>query len=217
MSKKFWMPKFNYYSKRLSMWQEKLWREANGSPFMGIFDNIAGRKAFEYVTVDPRMPITQKMTAACVWNACNAIPQGPALDTTITSMGNTIYDADSIDSWRVYGYNSGVDYYSYANFGSIGSATYTDGGSNSRTISAIYYHEPGSPNARADDLVLSMNATSVPDTDTTFVSLEYNGVSYTRTSRSVYSGTFGSASSWIWQNINPNGPTTGNPAVKIFI
>jgi len=45
-----WLPKLNYYSKRLSMWQEKLWREVNGKPFMGILDNIAGRKTFEYAT-----------------------------------------------------------------------------------------------------------------------------------------------------------------------
>ena len=141
----------------------------------------------------------------------------PALETTITSMGSQVYDADSVDSWTVYGYDGGVDRFTYTNWGSIGSATYTDGGSNSRTISAIYYHEAGSPDVRADDLYLCLNATSIPDTDTTFVSLEYNGETYTRASRLTYDGTTGSCSSWRWSNINPNGPVSGNPTVIINI
>ena len=208
MNKKIWIPKFNYYSKRLSMWQERLWMNIMGQPYS--FELAQGPKKDEFI---------QRAVSSFPYGTVSAAGAAgsAALDTTITSMGNTIYDADSIDSWRVYGYNSGVDYYSYANFGSIGSATYTDGGSNSRTISAIYYHEAGAPNAREDDLVLSLNATSIPDTDTTFVSLEYNGQTYTRSSRTVYSGSFGSCSSWIWQNINPNGPVSGNPAVLICI
>jgi hypothetical protein len=140
----------------------------------------------------------------------------PALDTTITTMGNAVYESDSSGTWRAYGFNNGVDRYSYANFGAIGSATYTDGGSNSRTISGLYYHESGGSDAREDDLVLSLNATSIANTDTTFVSLVYNGTTYLR-SAATYNGTLGSCSSWTWSNINPDGPTTGNPAVKIFI
>lgn len=143
-------------------------------------------------------------------------PTGPALDTTITTMGNAIYDADSIDSWRVYGYNSGVDWGSYANFGAIGSATYTDGGSNSRTISAIYYHEIGSPSTASDDLMFCLNATSISNTDTTFVSIDYNGQNYTRAS-ATYTATTGSCSTWRWSNINPDGPTTGTPALAVNI
>ena len=158
------------------------------------------------------------MTACCVWNASNAAAGGgsAALDTTITTMGNQTYDADSVDTWKAYGYTSGVDRWSYGNFGAIGSATYTDGGSNSRTISGIYYHDVGSTDGRADDLVLSLNAMSISNTDTTFVSLEYNGQTYTRSS-ATYSGTLGSCSSWTWANINPDGPTSGTPAVVINI
>jgi len=142
---------------------------------------------------------------------------GIALDTTITSMGSVIYDGDSVEDWRAYGYDGGVDRFVYSSFGTIGDDTYTDGGSTSRTISAIYYHESGSADSRSDDLYLCLNATSIADTDTTFVSLEYNGELYTRASRLTYSGTLGSCSSWRWSNISPNGPTSGNPVVIINI
>lgn len=141
---------------------------------------------------------------------------GVALDTTITSMGNQIYFADSSEDWRYYGYDGGVDFGSASNMGSIGDDTYTDGGSNSRTISALYYAEDGSGEPEEDNLLLSMNATSIPNTDTTFVSLEYGGETYTR-STATYHATQGSASSWYWSNVAPNPPQSGNPVVIINI
>ena len=142
----------------------------------------------------------------------------PALETTITSMGSQTYDADSIETWRVYGYENGVNRWNYTTInGTIGNDTYTDGGSTSRTISAIYYHEAGSPNGESDDLVLNLNATGIPDSNTVFVSLEYNGELYTRASRNIFDDTTGSATSWTWTNISPNGPTSGNPVVIINI
>ena len=228
MNKKFLIPKLNLYTKKLSMFQEKLWNAFIPRSFgeqwvtdeFRFCHNAYGMRSNKHFLMDHTAgkATIQKAVSSFPYGTVSAAAQtAAALDTTITSMGNAIYDADSMDTWRVYGYTSGVDYYSYANFGSIGSATYTDGGSNSRTISAIYYHEPGSLNARADDLVFCLNATSISDTDTTFVSIEYNGVTYTRSSRSSYSPTFGSCSTWIWANINPDGPTTGNPAVVINI
>jgi len=156
------------------------------------------------------------MTAIMMAAAGLSIPfGGAALDTTITTMGNAIYDADSAQSWRAYGYTSGVDYLALGNFGAIGSATYTDGGSNSRTISAIYYTEAGAP-TNDDDLFFCLNATSISNTDTTFVSIDYNGVNYTRAS-ATYTATTGSCSTWRWLAINPNGPVTGNPALVVNI
>lgn len=156
------------------------------------------------------------MTAIVMAAAGLAVPfSGTALNTTITSMGSAIYEADSVDSWSAFGYASGVDYLTLSNFGTIGAATYTDGGSNSRTISAIYYTEDGAP-SNEDDLYFCLNATSISNTDTTFVSIDYNGVNYTRAS-ATYTPTTGSCSTWRWLAINPNGPVSGTPALVVNI
>lgn len=145
----------------------------------------------------------------------SCFPKGPALDTTITSMGSDIYYvAGTSTTYFAYGYTSGVDYLSLGNFGSIGSATYSDGGGTTRTISGIYYTEP-SGDADGDDLFFCLNTTSISNSNTTFVSIEYNGQTYTRSS-ATYTASTGSCSTWRWLNINPNGPTTGTPSLKVF-
>ena len=133
---------------------------------------------------------------------------GIALDTTVTTMGNEIYDGDSVETWRAYGVDNGVDYLSLGGFGALGSYTYTDGGSN--------YTEAGAPTSNADDLFFCLNATGIPNTDNTFVSIDYDGTNYLRTGASFTDGT-GSCCTWRWLNINPNGPTTGNPALVVNI
>lgn len=157
------------------------------------------------------------MTAIMMAAAGLTIPfSGVALDTTITSMGSQAYDGDSEDTWFVFGYDGGVDRWSYTTIGgSIGDDTYTDGGSSSRTISAIYWHEQGASSSREDDLYLCLDQTSVGDTDTIFISLEYDGNTYLR-SNGVYDGTTGSCSSWKWENAGPLA-TTGNPTVIINV
>ena len=158
------------------------------------------------------------MTAIVIAAMTTNAETAPALDTTITSMGNQIYYADTVESFRVYGYENGVNYYNYSGInGTIGSASWVDGTSTTRTISGLYYHESGAPVSESDDLVFSLNATGISDSDSTFRILEYNGVTYTRSSRNTFSSTVGSATSWIWTNINPNGPTSGNPTVRIFL
>lgn len=153
-------------------------------------------------------------------NAAQQGAGGGGLDTTVT-VGSGVYDSvqtsttGSID-YFAFGYASGVDRLSLSNFGSIGTATYTDGGSNSRTVSGIYYTEVGGSASQDDNLYLSLNATSIPNTAATFVSIDYNGTNYLRTA-ATYSGTLGSCSSWQWTNINPNGPTSGTPAFKVNI
>jgi hypothetical protein len=154
------------------------------------------------------------MTAIMLANH-SAFPTGPALDTTVTIGSGIYFAAGTSTTYYAYGYASGVDYLSLSNFGSIGTATYTDGGSNSRTISAIYYTEP-SASGNADDLYFCLNATGISNSDTTFVSIEYNGQTYTRSS-ATYTGSTGSCSTWRWLDINPNGPTIGTPNLKVFI
>ena len=184
MNNKIWIPKLNYYSKRLSMWQEKLWREVNGKPFMGILDNIAGRKTFEYATFgesgvqqsnsklfemrpEPIVIPPMQMTAVCVWNASNvAGPSPPALTTTI-DRGRRAYDADSMGTWYVYGYAVANEWWlNVAGFGTMASSTYTDGGSTSRTIKGMVDYDPGG--AGFAGLILSLDGTSISNSDTTW-------------------------------------------------
>jgi len=194
MNKNIWIPKFNYYSKRLSMWQEKLWREVNGKPFMGILDNIAGRKTFEYATfgrsgiqqsnsklfsmeIEPMVVEPMYMTAACVWNASNAIPKDSGLTTTI-DRGRRVNDADSTGSYYTYGYAVSNEWFeNVTGFGTMANSTYTDGGSTSRTIKGVVYYEVGGLNS--DDFVLSIDGTSVSNSDTTWLDLTWDDIAGT--------------------------------------
>jgi len=155
------------------------------------------------------------MTAIMMAAAGNTVPfTGIALDTTVTVASGFWTAISSLTSYFGYGYALGVDYLSLGNFGSIGSATYTDGGSNSRTISGIYYTDGALGDS--DDLFFCLNATSIGNTDTTFVSIDYNGTNYLR-SAATYTATTGSCSTWRWLNINPNGPVSGTPALVVNI
>jgi len=155
------------------------------------------------------------MTAIMMAAAGNTVPSGGiALDTTVTVGSGFWTSISSVTSYFGYGYALGVDYLGLGNFGSIGSATYTDGGSNSRTISAIYYTDGALGDS--DDLFFCLNATSIGNTDATFVSIDYNGTNYTRAS-ATYTATTGSCSTWRWLNITPNGPVSGTPALVVNI
>jgi hypothetical protein len=154
----------------------------------------------------------QKSVSAFPYGVMSANENG--LDTTVT-IGSGIYDSvqtgtspgSSID-YLAYGYANGVDYLSLANFGSMGSTQFKAETWVTRTVSAIYYTEVGGTASQDDNLYFCLNQTSVSDT-ATFDSIEYNSVTYTQASRDTYSGTVGSCTTWIWLNINPNGPTTG--------
>ena len=183
MNKKIWIPKINYYSKRLSVWQEKFWREINGKPFMGILDNVAGRRAFEFATFGTsgiqqsdsklfrvekeKVSFTQEMTAACVWNAAAAATTPPL--TTQIDRGSDIYDADSVDTWRAYGYAVINEHYETitGSFGVMDKTTFRDGSGTTRTIKGVVYYEPGGA-TYSDDLILSLDGTSISNSDTTW-------------------------------------------------
>jgi len=198
MNKKFWIPKFNYYSKRLSVWQEKLWREANGKPFMGIIDNVAGRKTFEYATFgrsgvqqsnsklfttrpEPIVMPPQQMTAVCVWNASNAIIQAPALETQIDRGQGPAFDSTpeptSPQLCYPYGYNATGEGYlaSWGNIGTMDDVTYTDGGSTSRTIKSVMYTEV-CDGGIDDTFYFSIDTTSVSNSDTTWKDITWDDV-----------------------------------------
>ena len=145
------------------------------------------------------------------------VAAGDTLDTTVT-VGNGQYDVEA-DSGAApcfaYGYALGVDHLGLGNFGSVGDDTFDDSGSNSRTMSAIYYTETCLGSGDDDNLHFCLDETSVPE-NTTFVSIDYNGVNYLQ-SAATYDGTTGSCSTWIWINISPNGPTSGTPDLVVNV
>jgi len=180
MNKKIWIPKLNYYSKRLSMWQEKLWREVNGKPFMGILDNIAGRKTFEYATFgrsgvqqsnSKLFNIHKSVSMTVVANAAQQ-GQGPALETTI-DRGRQSYDADSIQTYYIYGYAVANEWFeNLTGFGTMANSTYTDGGSTSRTIKGMVVWDPGGGGDAG--MVFSLDTTSIDDSDTTWLDITWD-------------------------------------------
>lgn len=195
MSKNIWLPKINYYSKRLSMWQEKFWREVNGKPFMGILDNIAGRRTFEFATFGRsgiqqsnsklfrvtkqkvQVPIIQKMTACCVWNASNAVVTPPALTTQI-DRGSRVYDGDSMGTWSTYGYAADTsNWFGVTAFGVMDATTYTDGTSTSRTIRSCHDAEAGG--AGGGDWYFSLDTASISNADTTWKDITWDDISGT--------------------------------------
>ena len=197
MNKKIWIPKYNYYSKRLSMWQEKLWREVNGKPFMGILDNIAGRKTFEYATFgecgiqqsnsklfemqpEPMVIPPQQMTAACVWNASNAASGGGTNGEFVVNRNTGVYDTQQVGTsstidYLAYGYSVTGEHW-YTTFGSIGTITdsgqYVDGGSTTRTIKGLYDTDPGGTGG--GDLYFALNGTSLSNSDTTWLDFTWD-------------------------------------------
>lgn len=216
-----WLPKLNYYSKRLSMWQEKFWREVNGKPFMGVLDNIAGRRTFEFATFGrsgvqqsnsklfrmtkartPVIPIMQEMTSVSAFpygTAAAAAQDAAALETQI-DRGSQIYDADSMNNWRTYGYAFDTNnWFGVSAFGTMDATTYTDGGSNSRTIRSCHDAEAGG--SGGGDWYFSIDTTSVPNTDATWLDITWddiNGTPFTidRSVDTTYTASLNSDTHW---------------------
>jgi len=90
-------------------------------------------------------------------------------------------------------------------FGSIGATYYTDASSNTRTIRAIIFGNPGSspsPNNTRHWVIFVLNGTSVPNTDNTFKSLILtgSGTAYTFTRSSAhYSSSSNGCTAWAWE------------------
>lgn len=129
-----------------------------------------------------------------------------ALDTTVTSGTNPSIKTttSSVNSKPVtnyiagHGFDAGADMLYSTTFGSIANGTYTDAGSNSRTLTACYWTETGT-------LYLQMSGGSIPDTDETFYAIEIDGIFFMR-QRAFYSGAevAGTVSAWTWgTSVNP--------------
>ncbi len=184
---KIWLPKLNYYTKRLASWQERLWREVNDTPFMGIIDNVSGRRYFEYATFGESgiQQSNSKLFEMNIQRAVSSFPYGTvsaagvsdaaALDTNI-NRGRDDYYSDSTGTYYAYGYSVNGETYitTGANFGTMTTSTYTDGSSTSRTIKGVVYAEPSPATAYSDDLILSIDTTSVTNSDATWLDFTWD-------------------------------------------
>lgn len=174
-----------------------------------------------------RLPRWQRGSVS-VTSFANAAQQNSegtsALNTTVT-VSNGIYDADvttsGTDFARVYGFDGGVDILGVASFGSMAEQQYIDNGSTLRTIMNITWSDTGvsgTPAGETDNIYFGITGTSVPDSNTTFSSFTYNSVSYTRSSATTYTASVGGVNTfWQWDNVTPNGPTSGTPEFILFI
>lgn len=144
-----------------------------------------------------------------------------ALDTTVTSGRDVVYQETQTSETKhggtnvtttdfyAQGFDRGADYFTTIGdpgdqFGSIATHTYTDGSSTSREITACYWTEVG------EEMFFSINGTSVPNTDETWIALEIDGVFYARAGTG-YWPSIGGASHWAIGNVLTNPFAGANP------
>jgi hypothetical protein len=156
---KIWLPKLNYYSKRLSRWHEKLWEELTGKPYMGIIDNVAGVRFYKeaYGTIGAKQHLFRikpepysPQGPTKHFTSVSAFPYGTTaaagvVDSGLTTQldrGRLQWDTTpdtAADPCYAYGYSvTGEHYLSFGSMGTIDDDTYNDGGGTSRTIKALY-------------------------------------------------------------------------------
>jgi hypothetical protein len=168
------------------------------------------------------------MTAIMMAAAGLTIPfSGVALDTTLSSVGDIAYDStggSEPDFAYLYGYKLNPSAHpivtTSSSSGGLNDTTYTDGGSNSRTIVYIGWSDTGvggTPAGETDNIYFGLDGNAIPNTDTTFVSIEYDGQTYTRASASSYTNPSSTESCWQWNDVTPNGPTAGTPTLIVNI
>lgn len=142
-----------------------------------------------------------------------------ALDTTMTSLVEMSWFTDGTsDNYFAYGFNDSTqDPLTLSTAGSLGDITYDDGSSTEQTVSGVYYSEDTGLAASYDDSIwFGLQGNSIADTDTIFVSIEYNGITYTRASRTTRWVVTTVATYWQWQGV-VNGPFSGNPTLIVNI
>lgn len=194
---KFIIPRLNIYSKRLSVFQERLWEQLLGKPFMGIRDNVAEIKFHKLAYgdygaknnlfgVQPEIQKVNIQRSVSVTAFANAAQQGAggagAALTTQIDRGAEEYDVTpdtAQDPILAYGYGVAGEWYeSYVgelSFGSIDNDTYTDGASTSRVIKGVVHKEP----AFEDDFILSLDGTSITNSDATWLDITWDDISGT--------------------------------------
>lgn len=147
-----------------------------------------------------------------------------ALETTVTVGQSLWFDTGGTTDEQFYNYGYGDGTASETGIGttgSIGDNTYVDSTSTTRTVAHIYYAEDtfgiGS-GADDDSIYFGLSGTSIPNSDDTFVQIEYNGQVYTRASATVYTASEGGQNTtWQWNNVAPDGPTFGTRDFKVVL
>lgn len=161
------------------------------------------------------------MTAILMGSIGSAATTVAALETTITVADDEWFTDGTDDTYFGYGYNDALqDPLALAAIGSIGDDTYVDGSTTVRTISHVLYSENtfGLAASLEDSIFFGLVGVSIPDTDVTFREIIYNGQTYVRSDRDVYQPNLSSAVTyWQWQNVNPNGPTSGVRDFKVVL
>lgn len=124
---------------------------------------------------------------------------GAALDTTIVAATKEVFHSGWTPHVNGTGFDAGSDWWSYAGtFGSIGSNGYTDGASNSRTVTSCYQDDA------PDSIQFTLSGTGIADTDDTFVSIEIDGVEHLRSDRASYiSDNTDGGTTWTWNGTTP--------------
>jgi hypothetical protein len=160
------------------------------------------------------------MTAIMMGTMGAAAVTVAALETTVTVVEMDWFTAGTEGDYFAWGYNdANADPNNLATAGSIADGTYTDGSTTVRTVASVYYTENTGGLADPDDAIyFGLVGTSIPNTDTTFVEIEYNGIVYTRASATAYlSSVGGQTTFWYWKDVSPNGPTSGVRDFKVVI
>ena len=146
-----------------------------------------------------------------------------ALDTIVTVGSDIWFNAGTEGTFLNYGYSGGTGTGTVTDCdatGSIGDNTYTDAGATGRTVAHIYYAEDTggiASGTEEDTIFFGLVGTSIPNTDTTFREIEYNGQTYVR-NLSAYTASVGGLNTvWRWSNVSPNGPTGGTPTFKVIL
>ena len=115
------------------------------------------------------------------------------LVTTITKAVQEVFDSVHAPNVTAHGFDAGADGWFYAGtFGSIADDEYQDGGDNTRTVTSCYWVD------FTTRLWFVLDTTSVPDTDTTFVSITVDGTTYNRSDAETYDASVDGGTSWKW-------------------
>ena len=135
-----------------------------------------------------------------------------ALDTTVTvgTLPNVYSTWTTHATWwyDAWGYAEVEDYYSYGStVGSMDDTTYDDGGATERTVVGVHTTDV------SNYFIFSLEGTSIPNTDTTFVNVVANGVTYARAD-ATYVASKNGGTHWYWYD--PSGPWGAPPGAYSF-
>lgn len=132
---------------------------------------------------------------------------------------------------QVYSSLGGWDFSTTSSIGSMSSYVFADGGGTQRTITAVLWQKnqatgtgavTGSTGTTGNYLTFALLGTSIPDTNTTFTSIDLGSTNFTRSSRTQYDSSENGGTFWRWEltdtqvdSLISNLGTTGNFTFKV--